>query len=44
MVRLLLATPGDGWASDATDALALAICCAQRLRLDRLGEQARGAK
>lgn len=44
MVRLLLATAGDGWASDATDALALAICCAQRLRLDRLGEQARGAK
>lgn len=36
MVRLLLATQGDGWASDATDALALALCCAQRLRLDRL--------
>lgn len=36
MVRLLLAARGDGWASDATDALALAICCAQRLRLDRL--------
>jgi crossover junction endodeoxyribonuclease RuvC len=44
MVRLLLATAGEGWASDATDALALAICCAQRLRLDRLGERARGAK
>lgn len=44
MVRLLLATAGDGWASDATDALALAVCCAQRLRLDRLGERARGAK
>lgn len=44
MVRLLLATPGDGWASDATDALALAVCCAQRLRLDRLGERARGVK
>ena len=39
MVRLLLATRGDGWASDATDALALAICCAQRLRLDRLAER-----
>lgn len=38
MVRLLLATAGDGWASDATDALALALCCAQRLRLDRLRE------
>jgi crossover junction endodeoxyribonuclease RuvC len=34
MVRLLLGTDGAGWASDATDALALAICCAQRLRLD----------
>lgn len=41
MVRLLLShEPGQGgdWASDATDALALAICCAQRLRLDRLRE------
>jgi crossover junction endodeoxyribonuclease RuvC len=37
MVRLLLGTRGDdGWASDATDALAVALCCAQRLRLDRL--------
>jgi crossover junction endodeoxyribonuclease RuvC len=36
MVRLLLAARGEGWASDATDALALAICCAQRLKLDRL--------
>lgn len=44
MVRLLLSSPGDGWASDATDALALAICCAQRLRLDRLAEGARNAK
>jgi crossover junction endodeoxyribonuclease RuvC len=39
MVRLLLANAGDGWASDATDALALALCCAQRLRLDRLRDQ-----
>jgi crossover junction endodeoxyribonuclease RuvC len=45
MVRLLLAVgktegPGKGenWPSDATDALALALCCAQRLRLDRLRE------
>jgi len=38
MVRLLLAADGD-WASDATDALALAICCAQRLRLDRLRDR-----
>jgi len=44
MVRLLLASRGDGWPSDATDALALAICCAQRLRLDGLAAGARGAK
>lgn len=55
MVRLLLEvrTPGPGpgagpvsgpvWAADATDALAVAICCAQRLRLDRLKEQVRAA-
>ncbi|HEX5759125.1 MAG TPA: crossover junction endodeoxyribonuclease RuvC [Thermoanaerobaculia bacterium] len=36
MVKLLLALEGDGWASDATDALALAICAAQRARLDGL--------
>ncbi len=39
MVRLLLRvekTKGEGWPPDATDALALAICCSQRLRLDRL--------
>jgi crossover junction endodeoxyribonuclease RuvC len=39
MVRLLLAARGEGWASDATDALAVALCCAQRLRLDRLRDQ-----
>lgn len=39
MVRLLLAADGDGWASDATDALAVALCCAQRLRLDLLRER-----
>lgn len=39
MVRLLLSSRGEGWAADATDALALAICCAQRLRLDRLAER-----
>lgn len=44
MVRLLLAARGDGWASDATDALAVAICCAQRLRLDRLADRSRAAK
>ncbi|HEX4962193.1 MAG TPA: crossover junction endodeoxyribonuclease RuvC [Thermoanaerobaculia bacterium] len=44
MVRLLLAARGEGWASDATDALAVAICCAQRLRLDRLANPVRTAK
>jgi crossover junction endodeoxyribonuclease RuvC len=44
MVCLLLSTRGEGWASDATDALALAICCAQRLRLDQLAERTRPAK
>ncbi|HXO18385.1 MAG TPA: crossover junction endodeoxyribonuclease RuvC [Thermoanaerobaculia bacterium] len=37
MVRLLLALDGRGaLASDATDALAVAICGAQRLRMDRI--------
>lgn len=40
MVRLLLGTDGR-WPSDATDALAVALCCGQRLRLDRLREAAR---
>jgi len=41
MVRLLLALDDKrALAADATDALALAICCAQRLRLDRLAAAA----
>ncbi|HTQ78713.1 MAG TPA: crossover junction endodeoxyribonuclease RuvC [Thermoanaerobaculia bacterium] len=37
MVRLLLALDDrHALAADATDALALALCCAQRLRLDRI--------
>ncbi len=37
MVRLLLGQQAAAaMAPDATDALALALCCAQRLRLDRL--------
>jgi crossover junction endodeoxyribonuclease RuvC len=36
MVKLLLALDGAGWAADATDALALAICAAQRARMDGL--------
>lgn len=35
MVRLLLGLEGE-WASDATDALAVALCAAQRLRADRI--------
>ncbi|MEA2692355.1 MAG: crossover junction endodeoxyribonuclease RuvC, partial [Acidobacteriota bacterium] len=39
MVRLLLSLGDERvLAADATDALALAICCAQRLRMDRLAE------
>jgi crossover junction endodeoxyribonuclease RuvC len=41
MVRLILGVADQGWPSDATDALAVALCCAQRLRLDRLRESAR---
>jgi crossover junction endodeoxyribonuclease RuvC len=40
MVRLLLSLGEEALAADATDALALAICCAQRLRLDRLAADA----
>lgn len=37
MVRLLVPLDGHGkLAADATDALAVALCCAQRLRLDGL--------
>ncbi len=38
MVHLLLGVKDRGWPSDATDALAVALCCGQRLRLDRLRE------
>lgn len=37
MVRLLLSFDGD-CSEDATDALAVAVCCAQRLRMDRISE------
>jgi crossover junction endodeoxyribonuclease RuvC len=37
MVRLLLALDGEPLPADATDALAVAICCAQRLAMDSLG-------
>ncbi len=42
MVRLLLSVQGT-WPSDATDALALALTCAQRLRFDRLRDPQIGA-
>ena len=38
MVQLLLKMEVDDLASDATDALAVAICCSRRLRMDRLAE------
>jgi crossover junction endodeoxyribonuclease RuvC len=42
MVRLLLALDDRrALAADATDALALAICCAQRLRLDTIAARTR---
>jgi len=37
MVRMLLAFRGE-CSLDATDALAVAVCCAQRLRMDRISE------
>lgn len=44
MVRLLLSLEGGAWPTDATDALAVAACCAQRLRLDRIRDRVYGAK
>lgn len=47
MVRLLVgAAAGESrrWAADATDALAVALCCAQRLRMDRLRDGATASK
>lgn len=41
MVRLLLGLDGAPLAADASDALAVALCCAQRLRVDRLSEGAK---
>lgn len=38
MVQLLLRLDGEALAEDTTDALAVAICCAQRMRLDRLAK------
>jgi Holliday junction resolvasome RuvABC endonuclease subunit len=42
MVKLLLGVRNVEWAADATDALAVALCGAQRLRIDRLASP-RGA-
>lgn len=38
MVRMLLGLDGEPLSTDASDALAVALCCAQRLRVDRLSE------
>ena len=38
MVGILLGAATADWAEDTTDALAVAICCAQRLRRERLEE------
>jgi crossover junction endodeoxyribonuclease RuvC len=42
MVRLLLGLDGAALPSDATDALAVAICCANRLAIDALGGRGAG--
>lgn len=36
MVRILLALDGEPLTADSTDALAVALCCAQRLTMDSL--------
>ena len=36
MVRLLLRLGDEGRAADTTDAIAIALCCARRFKLDRL--------
>lgn len=38
MVRVLLGLEGEELSPDASDALAVAICCAQRLEMDRIRE------
>lgn len=42
MVRVLLGLPADRLPRDATDALAIAICCAHRMTLDRLTKASAG--
>jgi crossover junction endodeoxyribonuclease RuvC len=42
MVRVLLGLPDGSMPTDATDALAIAICCAHRRTFDRLGARSRG--
>jgi crossover junction endodeoxyribonuclease RuvC len=43
MVRLLLRLGDQGRAADTTDAIAIALCCARRWRLDRLRDAQRSA-
>lgn len=42
MVKILLKLDGEPMSADATDALAVALCCAQRLRMDALSGASRG--
>lgn len=47
MVRLLLSRgqrPAEALSTDASDALAVALCCARRLRMDRISELHVGSK
>lgn len=44
MVEILLGISAAGWAEDTTDALAVAICCARRLRFEHLEDLRSGRK
>jgi crossover junction endodeoxyribonuclease RuvC len=44
MVEILLGISADGWSEDTTDALAVAICCGRRLKMDRLKDLHRSGK
>ena len=44
MVGLQLGVDTGGWSADVTDALAVAICCARRFRMDRLAAFHNGRK
>ncbi len=44
MVGLMLGKNPSSWSSDITDALAVAICCARRYRMDRVVAFHKGRK